>query len=109
MRYSHIACDFCDAYMLEWMDDPDKGTARFPPLLPSLLAACAPSTELSLSVYSNQYNTRGKLVLVWQCNSSSSCDGWHMNCGLRGTASFLSTEEASLLRQCDLQERSFSS
>ena len=85
MRYSHIACSSCDAYMLEWMDDPDKGTARFPPLLPTLLADCSPSTELSLSVNSNQYNTRGKLALfrkVLQCNGTSSCDGWRLQEGL---------------------------
>ena len=47
-RYSHINCDFDDATMREQAICIGMWTAIKPPLLPSLLAACAPSAELSL-------------------------------------------------------------
>ncbi len=55
-RYSHIICDFCDATMLERSEDAGEGSAScaVPPLLPSLLAACAPSAELKLYVAPGQ-------------------------------------------------------
>ena len=51
MRYNFIECAFYGA-VTEWSDRISKGTATnaLPPLLPSLLAACAPSTKLSLTV-----------------------------------------------------------
>ncbi len=55
MRYCHIVSDFCDANMLE-TEDVGEGTPGrvVPPLLPSLLAACAPSTEFKLHVAPDQ-------------------------------------------------------
>ncbi len=54
-RYRHITSDFCDANMLE-TEDIGEGIAScvVPPLLPSLLAACAASTELKLHVAPDQ-------------------------------------------------------
>ena len=55
-RYNHLLCDFCDATMLEDKDHVESGTAdvTVPPLLPSLLAACALSSVLSLDVEHDQ-------------------------------------------------------
>lgn len=55
-RYSHIECDFNDKSMVGLSGTSDSAPANgvVPPLLPSLLAACAPSTELSLSVMSSE-------------------------------------------------------
>ena len=55
-RYIQITSDFCDATMLERTEDIGKGTASCitAPLLPSLLAACAPSAELKLYVAPGQ-------------------------------------------------------
>ena len=51
-RYSHITCNLFLARMLTLKDEPEKYTSDcvVPPVLPYLLAACAPSTELSLEV-----------------------------------------------------------
>ena len=68
-RYCHITCDFRDVTMLERTGDDGKGTDSciMPPLLPSLLSACAPSAELKLSVASDQ----GKIL--WRvCQTMSS-------------------------------------
>ena len=55
MRYHHITSDFCDANMLETEDVCEGSAGRIvPPLLPSLLAACAPSAELKLHIASDQ-------------------------------------------------------
>ena len=52
-RYSHINCDFCDATMLEDVGNGSAGCV-VPPLLPFLLAACAPSAKLKLFVAPDQ-------------------------------------------------------
>ena len=51
-RYRHIFCRFCDA-KFEGSNDLGEGDAAcvVPPRLASLLAACAPSAELSLFVH----------------------------------------------------------
>ena len=56
MRYSHISCEFCDATMLERSEAVGNGNVIriVPPLLPSLLSACAPSAELQLLVNPGQ-------------------------------------------------------
>ena len=55
MRYCHITSDFSDANMLETEDGGEGSASRVvPPLLPSLLAACAPSTEFKLHVAAEQ-------------------------------------------------------
>ncbi len=50
-RHSNIVCDFCNALLDETLD-PNARAATYavPPLPPSLLEACAPSAELSLTV-----------------------------------------------------------
>ncbi len=47
LRYKHIKSHFSDE-VLKCIEGPDGRTA--PPLLPSLLATCAPAAELFLNV-----------------------------------------------------------
>ena len=49
-RYSHIACVFRD--LNSGIEELDEGisTCSIPPLLPSLVADCAPTARLSLSL-----------------------------------------------------------
>ena len=54
-RYSQVFCTIYDKKMLEGSDSLNKGTPNgaIPPVLPPLLAACAPSAEFLLTVQSN--------------------------------------------------------
>ena len=56
MRYSFIKCEFHREALFEGGGEPKEGLfAALPPaLLPVFLAACAPSTELSLSAHGDQ-------------------------------------------------------
>ena len=55
MRYHHITSDFSDANMLETVDVGEGIAGRVvPPLLPSLLGACAPTAELKLHIAPHQ-------------------------------------------------------
>ena len=51
-RYSHIVCDICDGTVVRAGDKLDTGvvTGIVPPLLPLLLEACGPTTELTVSI-----------------------------------------------------------
>lgn len=59
-RYHHILCNFSDATMIGEAVNRIKfiGDATAPPLLPHLLATCAPAAMLALTVDHDQ----GKLV-----------------------------------------------
>ena len=49
-RYSHIDSEFCSSTMYERRGTKENASWTVPPLLPSLLMACGPSAQLSLSV-----------------------------------------------------------
>ena len=53
-RYSRICSDTLDPTMLEGSYNEEATDASVPPVLPSLLEACAPSAALSLTVYPEQ-------------------------------------------------------
>ena len=54
-RHSHVLCIIYDEKMLDGSNSLNKGTpsCAIPPVLPPLLAACAPSAEFLLTVQSN--------------------------------------------------------
>ena len=50
---NQIYCDYCDAMLHEtYQSSQEAATYIYPPLLPFLLASCAPGVELSLTMES---------------------------------------------------------
>ena len=76
-RYSQIVSDTTDPTMLEGAYNLEGATdASAPPVLPSLLDACAPSAALTLSVYPEQGKPPAALskilltqAVAWRCSS----------------------------------------